>query len=109
MERVCKLSYPCGAQDRTRRIELPVLLFNIFYEELIGKLHEQDCGISIKGNNYNVFCYADDILLASTTPSGLQTLIDVAVAEISKTGLRFNALKTSCLMFGKCLLISIPV
>ncbi len=33
-------------------------------------------GIRISPHSYSVFCYADDVLFASLTVSGLQTLID---------------------------------
>lgn len=78
------------------------LLFNIFYKELITRLDAKDCGITIKGNHFNVFCYADDILLASTSPTGLQALIDEAVSCITENGLRFNPAKTLCMVYGKC-------
>ena len=50
---------------------------------------------------YNVFCYADDILLSSTTITDLQTLIDVSVNYIENHGLRFNPIKTNCFIRGK--------
>lgn len=75
-------------------------LFNIFYMELIDVLSEHDGGISIDQFKYNVFCYADDILLASTTVSGLQALINTAVNHITKHGLRFNPSKTECYIKG---------
>jgi hypothetical protein len=55
-----------------------------------------------------VFAYADDLLLASTTKSGLQALIDVAVSYVSSRGLRFNPGKTSCMIYGKNPFISTP-
>ena len=76
-------------------------LFNIFYKDLIHLLRESKCGITIDGSTYNVYCYADDILLSSTTPSGLQRLIDIANGYITQQGLRFNPLKTTCMTFGK--------
>ena len=42
-------------------------LFNLFYQAMVNTLNSTNCGISIDGNNYNVFTYADDLLLASTT------------------------------------------
>ena len=35
-------------------------------------------GVSIRGHNLNVICYADDILVCSTTSFGLQCLINRA-------------------------------
>ena len=46
-------------------------------------------------------CYADDILLMSTTTSGLQRLIDLAVTYINSHGLRFNSAKSTCMAYGK--------
>lgn len=83
-------------------------LFNMFYKSLISSLNAASCGISIKGSNYNVFCYADDILIASTTVTGLQRLIDICVEYVSSHGLRFNPAKTNCLTFGRPTLASQP-
>ena len=58
------------------------------------------CGISIQQRHFNTFCYADDILLCSLTASGLQKLLDAAVARISSLGLRFNPEKTKCVIYG---------
>ena len=52
-------------------------MFNVFYEDLIDNISHSDRGISLRGETYNVFCYADDLLITSTTVSGLQSLIDM--------------------------------
>ena len=64
------------------------------------------CGITINNKHFNAFCYADDVLLTSLTPNGLQRLIHYANVYISGHGLRFNPLKTKCITLGKsqCLL-----
>ena len=76
-------------------------LFNIFYKDLISSLSDATGGIMINGSMYNVFCYADDILLTSLTPTGLQRLIDISVSYITSHGLRFNPSKTNCMTFGR--------
>ena len=47
-------------------------LFNLLYQQLIKHLNSNSlslsCGITLKQNNCNVFCYAYDILLLSTNP-----------------------------------------
>ena len=48
------------------------LLFNIFYQDLIDRLSTQHCGISISKESFNVFCYADNLILMSLTVTGLQ-------------------------------------
>ena len=55
-----------GKGTRQGGLTLP-LLFNLFYEPLVDILSKLDGGVSIGKHKYNIFCYADDILLASTT------------------------------------------
>ena len=52
-------------------------IFNVFYEDLIDNISHSDRGISLRAETYNVICYADDLLITSTTVSGLQSLIDM--------------------------------
>ena len=75
-------------------------IFNVFYKQLIYDLSTHEGGISIGSQKFNVYCYADDILLMSTTVSGLQGLIDTSVKYISKHGLKFNHNKTNCMISG---------
>ena len=73
-------------------------LFNAFYHDMITMTVG---GIRIVCTSYSVFCYADDVLVASTTTTGLQTLINVANNCLCQHGLTFNAAKTECITFGK--------
>ena len=77
-------------------------LFNLFYQEMIEKLSSTPGGLRIHNVSYNVFCYADDVLLASTTVTGLQSLINCATKYVMENGLCFNPRKTSCLLKGTC-------
>ena len=63
-----------------------------------------NAGIVIGNTTYNVFCYADDLLLTSTSLTGLQRMIDKANEYIVSHGLCFNPSKTECMTFGKPLL-----
>ena len=47
------------------------MIFNLFYKDLITEVNNLDCGTRIGSQNYNIFAYADDILLISTTITGL--------------------------------------
>ena len=76
------------------------LLFNLFYQDLINELQLCNTGVKIGAENYNVYCYADDLLLSSTTVSGLQKLINIANANITRNALTFNPQKTECLLVG---------
>jgi len=84
-------------------------IFNLVYQDLIEKLNSTPCGINIGDSSFNVFCYADDILLASTTVTGLQELIDTANAYVNSHGLRFNPTKTSCMTIGRNRLSHTPI
>ncbi len=100
-------SIPVNIGTRQGGLSSP-FLFNIFYQDLIEELSSTNHGISIDGRNYNVFCYADDIMLTSLTASGLQVLIDVANRYITEHGLRFNPSKTTCTTFGSNYLQPLP-
>ena len=77
------------------------LIFNLFYEELISDLNQLDYGITVGNSNYNVICYADDILIGSLTVTGLQKLTDTAMSYTENYGLKFSAAKTTCVTYRK--------
>ena len=89
-----ELNNPIKVCKGTRQGGLSPFLFNLFYQEMTESLAE--C------TSYNLFVYADDILLTSLTATGLQTMISVADKYITDHGLRFNPSKTECKIFGKC-------
>ena len=93
-----QISIECGT--RQGGLTSP-LIFNLFYEEFISDLNQLDCGITIGNSNYNVICYADDILICSLTVTGLQKLIDTAMSYTENYGLNFSAAKTTCVTYGK--------
>ena len=98
----CKqLSVKIGVYIGTRQggISFP-LLFNIFYQELVEALSKCLRGISINSDSFNVFCYADDLILTSLCDTGLQELIDTASSCIIAHGLNLNATKTICTSLG---------
>ena len=57
-------------------------IFNVFYGDVIDTISMSNSGISLRGETYSVFCYADDLLIASTTSTGLQALIDLCDSYI---------------------------
>ena len=75
-------------------------LYNLYYKNLIDDLNDNVTGVVNGDNCYNAFCYADDILLCSTTITGLQNLINISVDYVVKFSLRFNPIKTVCTVFG---------
>ena len=77
------------------------LIFNIFFQGMIENLSNMSAGVKIGSKSYSVFCYADDVLLLSVTPKGLQNLIDAADNYVSRNGLGFNSLNSICVTYGK--------
>ena len=61
-------------------------MFNLVYHELVQRVNELNCGISIGDERFNMFCYADDLLLASTTITGLQCMIDACTDYVQAHG-----------------------
>lgn len=74
------------------------IIFNMVIERLLKELPE-DIGARIGGLVINAAAFADDMLLFATTPMGLQKLLDISVAFLSKCGLQVNA--------SKCLTVSL--
>jgi len=96
-----ELSEPIPIYKGTRQGGLTSsVIFNIVYQSLVQSVNNLPNGITIDGKNFNILVYADDILLTSVTPHGLQLLIDAACSEISKIGLNFNPSKTFCHING---------
>ena len=79
-------------------------LFNLFYHDLMSLLSNYSDGITIHNDAYNVFCYADDLIIASLSVTGLQEMIYAATSYIVDHGLNFNPAKTICKTFGSCIL-----
>ena len=64
--------------------------------------------VTIESSHFNCICYADDLLLCSTTLSGLQHLMDVCNSYIKDHGLTFNPEKSTCFMIGTNPFSSVP-
>ena len=60
-----------------------LMLFNLFYSDLVRTIQSSKYGVNIRGKQFNCFCYADDLMICSLTVSGLQHLIDLCVSYVS--------------------------
>ena len=76
-------------------------LFNLFYKDLVDILSQHEGGVTIGNTRYNIVCYADDLLLLSSTVTGLQKLIETSNQYITNYGLSCNPSETKCSMKGK--------
>ena len=57
-------------------------LFAIYVNDVIVKLHKSSLGCHIYNMCFNVFMYADDILLASISVAELQQMINIVNKEL---------------------------
>ena len=74
-------------------------LFTEFLYDLQTYL-QNECGIFIDDNTLTYKLFADDLILCSETPEGLQKLIDGLYKFCSKWHLIVNLTKTNVLIFG---------
>ncbi|XP_047138787.2 RNA-directed DNA polymerase from mobile element jockey [Hydra vulgaris] len=98
----CK-SYPFYLTQGVRQGSiLSPHLYNIYTQNLLETLqNESVVGTSINGNYTGVVAYADDIILLSSTVSGLQKLINICNMYTHKNCIKLNADKTEFLLTGK--------
>lgn len=77
---------------------LSPMLFNIVIDRLLRRL-PSDVGVRIGTCKTNALAFADDLILAASTPVGLQTLLNTTESYLRSCGLKLNS--------SKCLTISI--
>ena len=94
--------------DRSHSGLSSLFLFNLFYQDFISLLSNCSGDIRIQSDTYNVFCYADDLIIASLSVTGLQEIIHAATSYIVDHGLNFNPAKTTCKTFSICNFKQIP-
>lgn len=61
----------------------------------------QQGGITVNGTPLNNIRYADDTVILSDTPQGLQTLVDRVIEVGTEYGLEFNAAKTKYMVVSR--------
>ncbi|CAG9840644.1 unnamed protein product [Diabrotica balteata] len=69
-------------------------LFNQALEDVFKRLHWDDLGININGQNLNHLRYADDIVLITEKSEELQRMMEELDRESTKIGLKMNYSKT---------------
>ncbi|CAF1136071.1 unnamed protein product, partial [Brachionus calyciflorus] len=75
-------------------------LFSVYIEGLIERVEKLKVGIFIGGVKVDIIVYADDVLLISTSLSGLQKQLDVVHKYGIDNEIKYNPEKTVYLRFG---------
>ena len=79
---------------------LSSLLFNLFIDKLPA-IFDQSCDpISIKSESFSSLLWADDLLIMSRSPKGLQNAINKTVQFYNSVGLEINEKKTKVMVFN---------
>ena len=87
-----KITKPCNSQVGIKQGDnSSTLLFNIYLNDTPKYLNEQSNDpIHINDNIMNTMMFADDLLLLSTSASGLQNSIDILCEYYTKWELHIN-------------------
>ena len=80
---------------------LSPLLFNVYLDELILLLREQDVGCHMNGMFVGAFCYADDVTLLAPTGMALNAMLDTCTRFADAHDLSFNSSKTKCMFVDR--------
>jgi hypothetical protein len=80
---------------------LSPFLFNIFIDDLISECVNREIGATFYNINVSIIVYADDILLLSPVDTHLQLLLDICSEYSNTWRIKFNALKSNIITFGK--------
>ena len=76
------------------------LLFNLFIDK-ITTIFDQSCDpLSLGGQDLSCLLWADDLVLVSSSPQGLQNSIDKTFAFYNDHGLELNTKKTKVIVFN---------
>ena len=75
-------------------------LFSFYIRSLISTLISSETGCYIGNTCFNIFAYADDIVLLAPSWLGLQNLLNVVQGAASDIDMIFNTKKTVCMVFN---------
>ena len=82
------------------------LLFSVYIDGLLVKLRSSGLGCYIDLHFFGSLCYADDLLLLSSTRSGLQSMVSICEKFAKSKSLKFSTnpdpskSKTKCVIFS---------
>ena len=74
--------------------------FNLFINLFITELRFKGVGCTVGGIYLGCILYADDIILLSSSVSGLQHMLNTCFEVSVKLSMNFNCLKSQCIVFG---------
>ena len=79
---------------------LSPMLFAVYVNDVLVKLHKSSLGCFIKSIPFNAFMYADDLLLLSISVCDMQRMVDICKTELDWLDMRINVSKTCYMRIG---------
>jgi len=79
---------------------LTPILFSVFIDDLLRELGESNLGCHVKHVPLNIFMYADDLVILTSTISDLQAMVNIAFTTLSKLKMKVNEKKSACMRVG---------
>ena len=73
------------------------ILFTVYMDKLVDILQDSNAGCWLGDKYFGVFIYADDIVLASPSLTGLQRMVDICDQFGKENSIAFNDKKSMCL------------
>ena len=84
------------------------ILFCIYFDNLMLALKQTGIGCHIGSWFVGGLAYADDVVLLAPSASALRCLLRVCEFFANRFHVTFNALKSKCIVFGKCISQLVP-
>ena len=80
---------------------LSPILFNVYFDELLQRLQDQDIGCHVGTKFVGALGYADDLTLLSPSLCGLQKAADICYDFAQEYSAKFDSKMTQCMCVGK--------
>jgi len=74
-------------------------IFNIYINDLVDKIKELKCGLTLGDVDISIIVFADDVLLITDTPAKLQTMLDSINMWCQRWHMTVNQTKTQVMHF----------
>jgi len=84
------------------------LLFNVYVNDLLLSLQENQLGFRIGQHSFSHVAYADDVTLVAAQPDDLQALINKCTDYADKWRFTYGLKKTTCMIIGRCPMTTLP-
>jgi hypothetical protein len=88
---------------------LSPILFCVYINDLLVRLQKSNKGCFVGSMFVGVLAYADDIVILAPTPSSMRSLLKICDSFASEFDVKFNSIKSKCLLFLICGLVGMSL